>query len=141
MDDTDRRLIALLRANARMPTSALARELRLSRSTVQDRMRRLERDGVIGGYTIRFNAAHQSRQIRAHVMLMVEHRKNDAVVSQLKAMPAVTALYTISGAFDLIAVLAAETTDRIDAALDHIGRIPGITRTNSSIILSMKFER
>lgn len=141
MDDTDRRLIALLQADARMPTSALARKLALSRSTVQDRMHRLERQGVIGGYTVRFNEDYRSRQIRAHVMMMVEHRKNDAVVSQLKAMPAVTALYTISGAFDLIAVLAAETTDRIDAALDHIGRIPGITRTNSSIILSMKFER
>ena len=141
MDDTDRHLVALLRADARSSISSLARRLELSRSTVQDRMTRLEERGVIGGYTIRFKDEYANRQIKAHVLIMVQHKRNDAVVGRLKKMTALTALYAISGSFDLIAILSADTTEDIDRALDEIGRVPGIERTTSSIVLSTKFER
>lgn len=53
MDDVDREIIALLRADARMPVAALAVRLRVARGTVQNRLRRLEEEGVIVGYTVR----------------------------------------------------------------------------------------
>ena len=53
MDAKDRSLIALLRANARESTASLARKLGVARSTVQERLTRLEKDGTIAGYTVR----------------------------------------------------------------------------------------
>jgi DNA-binding Lrp family transcriptional regulator len=141
MDDTDRKLIALLQANGREPTSSLARKLGLSRSTVQDRLLRLEEQKVIGGYTLRFNEDYDRRLIRAHVMISINPKFADRVAHTLKQMLAVKALYAVSGQYDLIAILEAESTQDIDRSLDEIGRIAGIEKTMSSIVLSTKLER
>ena len=137
----DRRLLNLLSANAREGVSALARKLGLARSTVQERIAKLERQGVIAGYTIRLSRETAERQIAAHVMLSIDPKQSDRIVAELKRMPELRSLSAVSGAYDLIAVIAAETTKRIDELLDAIGKIPGIARTTSSIILSTKFER
>lgn len=141
MDDTDRKLIALLEADARQPTAVLARTLRLSRSTVQDRIRRLEDRGIVGGYTIRLKDEFTRHLITAHVMISMNPKFAGRVVHALKQMPGLRALHAISGAYDLIAIVRAETTAEIDAMLDEIGAIAGIDKTMSSIVLSTKFER
>ena len=141
MDDTDKALIALLQANSRTSTSLLARKLGLSRSTVQDRMARLEAQRIIGGYTIRFNPDYANRRISAHVMISLNPKFADRVAHGLKQLMSVKALYAVSGQYDMIAVVEAGTTSEIDSSLDEIGRIPGIEKTMSSILLSTKFER
>ena len=141
MDDTDKKLIALLQENARRSTSDLARALGLSRTTVQDRINRLESRKVISGYTVKFDPSYNRRQLTAHVMVKIEPRGQDAVVSQCRKMPEVTALHTISGEFDLIAIVKAETPEELDQALDDIRRIKGIERTTTSIVLTTKMER
>lgn len=141
MDETDQALLRLLEENARLPTAVLARRLGLSRSTVQDRLNRLERSGVVGGYTVRYRDAHAARQITAHVMISVNPKLADRVTMALKQMAGLRALHAVSGHYDLIAIIRADTTGEIDAMLDEIGRIPGIERTTSSIVLSTKFER
>ena len=141
MDETDKKLIALLQENARRSTSELARHLGLSRTTVQDRINRLEARKIIGGYTIKFDPGYDQRQLTAHVMVKIEPRGQDAVVSQCRKMPEVTSLYTISGEFDLIAIVKAETPEVLDTALDDIRRIKSIERTTTSIVLTTKMER
>lgn len=141
MDAIDRHLLALLEENARMPTAALARALKLSRSTVQDRIRRLEQRGIIGGYTLRVGEPHAQRQITAHVMISVNPKLADRVTRALKAMGGLRSLHAVSGAYDLIAIIRGESTQEIDAMLDAIGRVDGIDKTMSSIVLSTKFER
>ena len=141
LDPTDRELLALLRANAREPVSALARKLDLARSTVQERIARLERGHVIAGYTIRTGEDFAERQIAAHVMISVDPKMAASLTADLKKMPEVRSLAAISGAFDMMAEVAAETTARIDAVLDAIGHLKGVQKTMSSIVLSVKFER
>lgn len=141
MDEVDQRLLDLLEADARMSVTALGQRLDLARSTVQDRIARLERSGAVGGYTIRRGDRTARRLIRAHVMLSIDPKSQDRIVADLKALPELKRLVTIAGEFDLIAELGAETTDRLDHLLDHIGRLKGIQRTLSSIILSVKAER
>ena len=141
IDVTDRRLIALLRDNARTPTAALARRLGLSRTTVHSRIERLERRGVIRGYAVRLAADDRDDRVRAHVMLTVQQKKAQRVEAQLRRVPEITALYAISGEFDLIAVVAAPAVADIDRIIDEIGRVDGIDRTLSSIVLSTKFDR
>jgi DNA-binding Lrp family transcriptional regulator len=140
-DTIDQKLLTLLRADAREPVAVLARKLALARSTVQERIDRLEKQGVIAGYTIREGGSYTDRQILAHVMISVDPKMAASVTSDLKKMPEVRSLAAISGAFDLMAELAAETTARIDAVLDAIGHLKGVQKTMSSIVLSVKFER
>ena len=141
LDDTDRKLLSLLRADARESVSALARKLDLARSTVQERIARLERSGVIAGYTIRSGEDFAERQIAAHVMISVDPKMAVSVTADLKKMPEVRFLAAISGTFDMMAEVAAETTAKIDTILDAIGRLKGVQKTMSSIVLSVKFER
>jgi len=139
--DTDAKLVALLSANAREPVASLARKLGLARSTVQERIARLEREGTIKGYTIHMGEEAQSRKLRAIVMITADARAADRVSAELKKMAEVRALSAVSGAYDMIAVVETDTPARMDTALDRIGRAHGVEKTVSSIILSEKFSR
>jgi DNA-binding Lrp family transcriptional regulator len=141
MRDKDSHLIALLKSNAREPTASLARKLGLARSTVQERLQRLEREGVIKGYTVRLSDEADMKRLRAVVMMSADPRQADRVSAELKRMPEVRSLSAVSGAHDMIAVVEADTPARMDAILDRIGRATGVARTVSSIILSEKFSR
>jgi DNA-binding Lrp family transcriptional regulator len=141
MRDTDSRLITLLKANAREPVASLARKLNLARSTVQERIARLEREGVIKGYTLLLSEESEARRLRAVVMIAADPRQADRIGAELKRMPEVRALSAVSGAYDMMAIVEADTPARMDAVLDRIGKASGVARTVSSIILSEKFSR
>ena len=141
MRDKDSQLITLLKVNAREPTASLARKLGLARSTVQERLQRLEREGVIKGYTVRLADEADAKRLRAIVMMSADPRQADRVAAELKRMPEVRSLSAVSGAHDMIAVVEADTPARMDTILDRIGRASGVARTVSSIILSEKFSR
>jgi len=135
------RLLALLRRDARESTASLARKLGVARTTVQERIRRLERDGVIAGYTVRVTDAFARQRITAHVLLNVNARHSERVIRDLESRPHVRAVYALSGVFDYEVVVDAGSTEEIDVILDAIGQIEGIERTQTSIVLSVKFER
>jgi DNA-binding Lrp family transcriptional regulator len=141
MDDLDARLIDALRENARAPAAALARTLGLSRTTVQSRLERLERSGVIAGYTVRLSDAHQRGRIHAYVMMTVSHKQAATVTAAIRRLPAVRALQSVSGPFDLIAQAVAPTVAEMDALIDALGALEGVERTTSSIVLSTKIDR
>lgn len=141
LDDTDRRLLALLREDARISTAALARKLEVARTTVLERMKRLQRDGIVAGYTVRLHSKVQGRMLRVHVLLSVDPRQGEAVVAALRAIPQVRAVFAISGAFDSLVFVEGETTEEIDGVLDAIGTLPGVGKTQSSLVLSVKFDR
>lgn len=141
LDATDRALLALLRENARIGHAEAARRLKLSRTTVQARVESLERRGVIVGYTTRLAEELSRRLVRAHVTIVVAPKASAAVSAALQRMTELRALHSVAGAFDLLAVVEAEDVPSLDAALDRIGALDGVERTQSSIILSTKFER
>ena len=136
----DSKLLGLLRSNAREPTASIARKLGLARSTVQERIARLEREGTIKGYTVKL-ADETAGLLKAVVMISTDPKQADRVTAELKKIPDVRSLAAVSGASDLIATVEAETAPKLDAALDRIGHIHGVARTVSSIILSEKFSR
>jgi DNA-binding Lrp family transcriptional regulator len=141
MDEIDQALIARLRENARAPTAQLARGLGLSRTTVQSRMERLERTGVVTGYSVRLSDAHERGQIHAYVMVMVAPKQAASVAAAVRRMPQVRLLQSVSGPFDMIALAAAPSAADMDALIDAIGALDGVERTTSSIVLSTKIDR
>jgi len=141
LDGVDERLISLLRGNARLPTAALARALGLSRSAVQERLRRLERDGVIAGYTAVLAAPPAAAPFTALVMIDLDPKLHDRAIAALRGMPSVRSCHTVSGAHDLAVEVEAPSATALDDLLTRIGKLPGIARTTSSILLATKFER
>lgn len=134
-------LLALLRENARASTATLARRLGVSRTTIQSRIDRLEKRGVISGYTVRLSSEYESHLIRAHVQITVMPKLLPKVEAGLRAMMAVRTVHSISGNFDMIVIVEAPSIGELDSILDQIGALEGVERTMSSIILSTRIER
>lgn len=138
---SDHELLSVLREDARASTAQIARRLGLSRTTVQSRIERLERQGTIAGYTVRVHDEAERGRIRAHIMITVLPKQQPAVVRALQAMPEVRELHSLSGAWDLVAIGSVPSVADMDALTDRIGAVEGVERTTSSIVLSTKFER
>jgi DNA-binding Lrp family transcriptional regulator len=141
LDDTDHALIRFLRGDARMPTAELARRIGVSRTTVQARLERLERRGVIGGYTILTGERYDPGVIRATVLIQVEPRTTPAITAALGRMREVESLFTTAGRFDMAIQLATAGTPQLDSALDHIGALDGVRGMESLIHLTAKIDR
>ncbi|MET0519422.1 MAG: Lrp/AsnC family transcriptional regulator [Burkholderiaceae bacterium] len=140
-DQTDRRLIALLQANARESTANLARKLGIARTTVVARLARLEAAGAIVGYTARLGSDAPERGVQAFVGITVQPKAGREVVRRLGGFTELRQLASVSGEFDYMAVLRAESTMRLDALLDEIGEIEGVIKTTSSVVLALRVDR
>jgi DNA-binding Lrp family transcriptional regulator len=141
IDELDQKLLAALAANSSTSTSQLARRFKVARSTVQARIERLERSGIIAGYTVKLGQALTLRRIRATVLLEAEPRATPQILQRLKLMPEIEATFTTSGRVDLILQVAADSTQGLDEVLDQIGAVPGVKGTESLIHLSTKIDR
>jgi DNA-binding Lrp family transcriptional regulator len=141
MDSIDEKLLSALRENGRASTALLARLVGRSRTSVQSRIERLEKQGIITGYGVRLSPEHGHGAVRAHVMIKVGPKEARAVTAALREISQVRLLHSVSGEADLIAVAAAASVAEMDQVIDRIGALDGVERTTSSIILSTKFER
>jgi len=140
-DQTDRELIALLQANARESTANLARKLGVARTTVVARLARLEAEGVLVGYTARLGSDAADRGVQAFVGITVQPKAGREVVKRLSGLPELRQLASVSGEFDYMALLRADSTMRLDALLDEIGEIDGVIKTTSSVVLALRVDR
>lgn len=136
MDTTDQKLLSLLRDNARMSVAAMAKVLGVARGTVQNRLARLEADGVIAGYTVRLKLPAEDQRIRALMTVAVEGNRTDEVLKALRGDPAVCALHTTNGRWDIVAELRTESLEAVDRVLGRIRLIDGISTTETSLLLS-----
>jgi len=136
MDDIDQRLIQLLRHDGRRSVSDLAIELDLSRATVRARMEKLERAGEILGYTVILRSETVDMPVRGMMLIEIEGRVTDRVVDSLGSIPEVTAVHTTNGRWDLIAEIGTSDLSALDAALRRIRLIPGITGSETNLLLA-----
>jgi len=134
MDDLDQQMIARLRANARASVAELATALKVSRGTVTNRMARLERDGVISGYTLRLRPDATRDEVRAWTSIAVEGNQLK-VVQALLGEPGVAALHDTNGRWDLLAELRLRDLAELSAVLERIRAVPGISATETSLHL------
>jgi DNA-binding Lrp family transcriptional regulator len=141
LDETDHALLRLLKRDARIPTSELARRIGVSRTTVQARMERLERRGVVTGYTALTAPVDDPRTIRATVLAQIEPRATPAVVTALARIREVESVITTAGRFDMIVGLVAPDTPTLDAALDRVGLLEGVRGLESLIHLTLRIDR
>ncbi|AHI31828.1 MULTISPECIES: Lrp/AsnC family transcriptional regulator [Marinobacter] len=137
----DQRLLLHLRQNARCSVSDLARALDLSRSTVQNRIAKLEASGVIRGYSVELGGEYTATQVEAHVSIKVFQKLTARTNAALEQISQVSQLYSVSGEYDLIAIVQAQSLEELSAVLDEIGNLEGVERTNSAVVLETRFRR
>ena len=136
LDDTDRQLISLLRRDARMSIATLAHKLGVSRGTVTNRLRKLEDEQVIVGYTVRLRPDAEPNRIRAWAGVLVEGNQTREVIASLLGEPGVFALHDTNGRWDLLAELRVESMAELSQLLERVRLIKGIRSTETSILLA-----
>jgi len=114
----------------------MAKALHVARGTVQNRIARLEREGTIVGYTVRLRPDVEEQRIRALTTIAVEGNRGEAVLRALRGDPAVEALHTTNGRWDIVAELRADSLEAFDKVLGRIRRVEGIASTETSLLLS-----
>ena len=135
MDALDQQLIGLLRTDARLTVAALAHKLKVSRGTITNRIRRLEDDGVIVGYTVRLRPDAQPNEIHAWMSIAVEGNETRAVIASLLGEPGVAGIHDTNGRWDLLASLRAANLSELSSVLERVRLIKGIQSTETSIHL------
>lgn len=141
LDTLDRQLIDLLKVNARLPIVKLAKALGCARSTAQLRLKALEDSGVITGYTVDVTVNKSRSNIRAMVLISIDTKQEPEIMRALAKRHEIIKLYTVSGRYDLCAMLSTESTHELDAAIDKMRLIKGVVDTFSTILLSTKLDR
>jgi DNA-binding Lrp family transcriptional regulator len=136
MDEIDQQLISLLRQNARMNVADLAHKLKVSRGTVTNRMRKLEDQQVIVGYTVRLRPEAEPERIRAWMGILVEGNQTRRVIASLLGEPGVASLHDTNGRWDLLAELESGSMNELSQVLERIRLIPGIRSTETNIHLA-----
>jgi len=141
LDTTDRELLALLQANARESVTTLGKKLGIARTTVIARMERLQASGVITGYSVRLNQATLEQSLQAYVGLSVQPRAGRDVLKRLARMPEIKLVCSVSGEFDYVAWIRADSPGALDRLLDEIGETEGLSKTTTSVVLAERINR
>ena len=139
--DSEERLISVLQEDVRATISEIARKLNVSRATVQARIAKLEKEGVIVGYTLMLGKEYMNQYVSAHVAIASEQKCSSIVSAGLMKIEQVSAVHAISGEYDMIAVIHARSTEQLSHLIDFIGELEGVLRTNTSVILETKEKR
>jgi DNA-binding Lrp family transcriptional regulator len=142
LDETDHRIVALLRENARRSFQDIGGRVALSAPAVKRRVDRLQRAGVIRGYSANVDPSALGWNTHAFVELFCEGRMSgDEVRSAVGEHPEVEGAYTIAGGPSAILHLRAANTQHLEQALERIRDAPGVLRTQTQVVLSTLFER
>ncbi len=136
MDATDQKLLTLLRRNGRRSISDLGHELGASRATVRARIERMEKRGDIVGYTVVLRADAITMPVRGITLVQLEGRAADRVVEVLGGFPEIAAVHTTNGKWDLVVEIGAESLTDLDAALRRIRLLPGVTASETNLLLA-----
>lgn len=135
LDAKDQGLISMLRANARTSIVDLAKGLGVSRATVQNRLRRLEGDGVITGYTVLLGAEIEKPNVRALMSIRVDSASEASVISRLRGSPHVSAVHHTTGRWDLIAEVRTDSLSSFNKIIGALRLIDGVTATETNLLL------
>ncbi len=138
MDEIDQRLIAELRRDGRAALSDLAERLDLSRATVRARMERLTARGEIAGFTVLTRGDVTAQPVRGLMLIGIEGRGAERIMARLTGIPAVQAVHSTNGKWDLIAELGADTLQELDEVIFRIRNIEGVMTSETNLLLSTR---
>jgi DNA-binding Lrp family transcriptional regulator len=134
LDDKDRKILDLLCRDARLPLKTLAAKVGLARSSLRDRLSRLETDGIIRGY--RAEIAVPASGVAAYLFVRLKRTPALDLIEALRATPAVRSCVSLTGDVDLLVELSVATTDEVNAVRDRISGHESVADLTTSIVLN-----
>lgn len=140
-DDLDRRIIRELQRNARDSTSNIAARLNVARSTVHERIARMERDGVITGYSVVLSRNPSAENVQVMVFIEIKQQETRRVLQRISQYSEVRVCLSINGEFDLFISVEAPRIEDLDIVIDEIAMLPGVLRTKSFVVFGRRFDR
>ncbi|MEP1126498.1 MAG: Lrp/AsnC family transcriptional regulator [Ilumatobacter sp.] len=141
IDDLDVRLIRLMRSSPNLPVVEMARRLGAARGTVQARLDRLDRDGVITGFGPDVGAAAVGHGVLAFTTLEIAQGSGGQIVDGLREVPEVLEVHAVTGPGDLHLKVVARSNDHLHEVLERVLALPGITRTRTQLALHTWIDR
>lgn len=140
-DELDRRIIRELQRNARESTSNIAARLDVARSTVHERIARMEKDGVITGYSVVLSRNPSVENVQVMVFLEIKQQETRKILHRISQYSEVRVCLSINGEFDLFISIEAPRIEDLDIVIDEIGELPGVIRTKSFVVFGRRFDR
>ena len=138
MKDLDNQIIALLKRNARMLVTQMARELSVSRVTIDAHIKKMETSGIISGYTVKLGTEEFRHKVSGWILVSVQANKEEYAIEKMIGTPEITRLHTTNGKWDLAAEIQVPTLEHFDAVISKLRQIDGITETDTSLLLSSR---
>ncbi|MAS74531.1 MAG: AsnC family transcriptional regulator [Rhodospirillaceae bacterium] len=138
MKDLDNQIIALLKQNARMLVTQMARELGVSRVTIDAHIKKMETSGVISGYTVKLGTEEFRHKVSGWILISVQANKEEHAIEKMIGTPEIPRLHTTNGKWDLAAEIQVPTLEHFDAVISKLRQIDGITETDTSLLLSSR---
>lgn len=135
-DNLDRELIAILRRDARTSISDLAKMLKVSRGTVQNRLDRLLSSGAILGFTIRSHENLEASTVKAIMMIEVVGKSTTQAINQLRGISQLAKLHTTNGKWDLVAEIHTNSLIEFDQVLRQVRSFDAVLNSETNILLS-----
>ncbi len=140
-DSLDRRIIRELQKNARASTSNIAQSIGVARSTVHERIARMEKDGTIAGYSVVLSRNPGEETVQILMLLEIRQQDTRKILQRLNSYPEIQVCFSINGDFDLFVSAEAPRIEDLDVLVDEIGEIPGVVRTNTFVVFGRKIDR
>jgi len=143
LDALDRKILATLQENGRMPLSEIARRAGVAPATVHDRLGKLRRSGLIVGFYARLNAAMLGYTVVALIHLRTELAEEiESTIGDLRAIPEVEEVHVVTGEYDLVVKVRARDTAHLqDLLVNRIHRVRGFIRSATEVCLTSPLER
>jgi len=137
LDNTDVKIINLLRKNSRVGASEIAEKIKLSVSAVIERIKKLQNSGVILGYTLILDNEKIGKDVIAMMSVSIDHPKyNDAFEAAVMQETHITECHYIAGDFDYLLKVITDNTKSLERILNEIKSVPGVSKTKTSIVFS-----
>jgi Lrp/AsnC family transcriptional regulator for asnA, asnC and gidA len=139
LDKKDQEILNILKQNAKMTTQQISRKTWTPITTIHNRIKKMEKEGIIKNYTVVLDHKKIGRMIGAYVLISVEYNKQYSITDQLRKNPLVEEVNMVTGSSDIIAKVRVATTDELeDFVLKYLQKLGGIIKTQTSLILNEK---
>ncbi len=141
LDKLDRKILSNLLSNGRESIANLSRNIGLSRTAVAERINRLEKTGVIKGYTAQIRVENEGRKAASYLLISCEKGKKNEVSNALKELPEVRLTSIVGGNYDIISLIEAPDLQSIHRLCNEIESFNGIKSINTTVVLHQPINR
>ena len=142
LDATDRAILELLQENCKQPLAAIGEQVGLSAPAVVERIHKLEEAGIIQGYAALVDARRLGLDVTAFIGVCTERPgAMGGVAAEAATLPEVLECHHVTGGHSLLMKVKTRNTESLEALIDRIRNLAGVTRTETMVVLSSHTER